>query len=101
MCIRDRYVCVPRNMTQAVGMYNTLLKGMDPAIIIECLNGYRLKEKLPGNLLEFTVPLGIPEIDKEGNDVTVVTYGSTLRVVMEAATKLEKNGIGCEVIDVQ
>ena len=99
--LRGMYVCVPRNMTQAVGMYNTLLKGMDPAIIIECLNGYRLKEKLPENLLEFTVPLGIPEIVKEGNDVTIVTYGSTLRVVMEAATMLEKNGIGCEVIDVQ
>jgi len=99
--LRGMYVCVPRNMTQAVGMYNTLLKGMDPAIMIECLNGYRLKEKLPGNLLEFTVPLGIPEIVKEGNDVTIVTYGSTLRVVMEAASMLEKNGIGCEVIDVQ
>jgi len=99
--LRGMYVCVPRNMTQAVGMYNTLLKGMDPAIMIECLNGYRLKEKLPGNLLEFTVPLGIPEIIKEGNDVTIVSYGSTLRVVMEAAAMLEKKGIGCEVIDVQ
>ena len=99
--LRGMYVCVPRNMTQAVGMYNTLLKGMDPAIMIECLNGYRLKEKLPGNLLEFTVPLGIPEIVKEGTDVTIVTYGSTLRVVMEAASMLEKNGISCEVIDVQ
>ena len=99
--LRGMYVCVPRNMTQAVGMYNTLLKGMDPAIMIECLNGYRLKEKLPGNLLEFTVPLGIPEIVKHGDDVTIVTYGSTLRVVMEAASMLEKNGISCEVIDVQ
>jgi len=99
--LRGMYVCVPRNMTQAVGMYNTLLKGMDPAIMIECLNGYRLKEKLPGNLLEFTVPLGIPEIVKQGDDVTIVTYGSTLRVVMEAASMLEKNGISCEVIDVQ
>jgi pyruvate/2-oxoglutarate/acetoin dehydrogenase E1 component len=99
--LRGMWVCVPRNMTQAVGMYNTLLKGMDPAIIIECLNGYRLKEKLPGNLLEFTVPLGVPEIVKEGNDVTIVTYGSTLRIVMEAAAMLEKNGISCEVIDVQ
>jgi len=99
--LRGMFVCVPRNMTQAVGMYNTLLKGMDPAIMIECLNGYRLKEKLPGNLLEFTVPLGIPEIVKEGNDVTIVTYGSTLRVVMEAASMLDKTGISCEVIDVQ
>ncbi|HWI93383.1 MAG TPA: thiamine pyrophosphate-dependent enzyme [Flavisolibacter sp.] len=99
--LRGFYVCVPRNMTQAVGMYNTLLKGVDPGIIIECLNGYRLKEKLPGNLLEFTVPLGIPEILKEGNDITIVTYGSTLRVVMEATSALEKLGISCEVVDVQ
>ena len=99
--LRGMWVCVPRNMTQAVGMYNTLLKGMDPAIIIECLNGYRLKERLPGNLLEFTVPLGVPEVVKDGNDVTIVTYGSTLRIVMEAASMLEKNGISCEVIDVQ
>jgi pyruvate/2-oxoglutarate/acetoin dehydrogenase E1 component len=95
------FVCVPRNMTQAVGMYNTLLNGVDPAIIIECLNGYRLKEKLPGNLLEYTVPLGIPEVVKEGNDITIVTYGSTLRIVLEAVNTLEKFGISCEVIDVQ
>ena len=99
--LRGMYVCVPRNMTQAVGMYNTLLKGIDPGIIIECLNGYRLKEKLPDNLLEFTVPLGIPEIIKEGDDVTIVSYGSTLRIVMEAANTLEKLGISCEVVDVQ
>jgi pyruvate/2-oxoglutarate/acetoin dehydrogenase E1 component len=99
--LRGMYVCVPRNMTQAVGMYNTLLKGVDPGIIIECLNGYRLKEKLPENLLEFCVPLGIPEIVKEGNDITIVTYGSTLRVVLEAVTTLEKFGISCEVVDVQ
>lgn len=99
--LRGMHVCVPRNMTQAVGMYNTLLKGIDPGIIIECLNGYRLKEKLPSNLLEFTVPLGIPEIIKEGNDVTVVSYGSTLRIVMDAVNVLEKQGITCEVIDVQ
>jgi pyruvate/2-oxoglutarate/acetoin dehydrogenase E1 component len=84
-----------------VGMYNTLLKGVDPAIMIECLNGYRLKEKLPANLLEFTVPLGIPEIIKEGNDVTIVSYGSTLRIVEEAAKTLEQFGISCEIIDVQ
>jgi pyruvate/2-oxoglutarate/acetoin dehydrogenase E1 component/TPP-dependent pyruvate/acetoin dehydrogenase alpha subunit len=99
--LRGMYVCVPRNMTQAVGMYNTLLQGNDPAIVIECLNGYRLKEKLPANLLEFTVPLGVPEVVKEGDDVTIVTYGSTLRVVMEAVQILEKQAISCEVIDVQ
>jgi pyruvate/2-oxoglutarate/acetoin dehydrogenase E1 component len=99
--LRGMFVCVPRNMTQAVGMYNTLLKGVDPAIIIECLNGYRLKEKLPGNLLEYTVPLGIPEVVEEGNDITIVTYGSTLRIVLEAVNTLEKFGISCEVIDVQ
>ncbi|MGN6166321.1 MAG: alpha-ketoacid dehydrogenase subunit alpha/beta [Flavisolibacter sp.] len=99
--LRGMYVCVPRNMTQAAGMYNTLLQGNDPAIVIECLNGYRLKEKLPNNLLEFSVPLGIPEIIKEGTDVTVVSYGSTLRVVMDAAKMLEKQNISCEIIDVQ
>ena len=99
--LRGFYVCVPRNMTQAVGMYNTLLKGVDPGIIIECLNGYRLKEKLPGNLLEFTVPLGVPEVVKEGNDITIVTYGSTLRVVLEATHALERLRISCEVVDVQ
>ncbi|MGZ8536770.1 MAG: transketolase C-terminal domain-containing protein, partial [Flavisolibacter sp.] len=99
--LRGMYVCVPRNMTQAVGMYNTLLKGNDPAIMVECLNGYRLKEKLPSNLLEYTVPLGIPEIVKEGNDITIVSYGSTLRVVMEAVLVLEKQQISCEVVDVQ
>ena len=99
--LRGMYVCVPRNMTQAVGMYNTLLQANDPAIVIECLNGYRLKEKLPANLLEYRVPLGVPELVKEGKDVTVVTYGSTLRVVLEAAQALEKLNISCEVIDVQ
>ena len=99
--LRGLYVCVPRNMTQAAGMYNTLLRGVDPGIVIECLNGYRLKEKLPSNLLEFTIPLGIPEIIKEGEDISIVTYGSTLRVVLEASTVLEKQGISCEVIDVQ
>jgi pyruvate/2-oxoglutarate/acetoin dehydrogenase E1 component len=99
--LRGMYVCVPRNMTQAVGMYNTLLLANDPAIIIECLNGYRLKEKLPSNLLEYTVPLGIPEIVKYGDDITLVSYGSTLRIVQEAAETLEGMGISCEVIDVQ
>ena len=99
--LRGMYVCVPRNMVQAAGMYNTLLQGNDPAIIVECLNGYRLKEKLPANLVAFTVPLGIPEIIKEGNDITMVSYGSTLRVVQEAAENLERSGISCEIIDVQ
>jgi len=99
--LRGMHVCVPRNMTQAVGMYNTLLKGNDPAIVVECLNGYRLKEKLPANLLEYTVPLGVPEIVKEGTDITIVTYGSTLRVVMDAARMLDRQGISCEVVDVQ
>ncbi len=99
--LRGMYVCVPRNMVQATGMYNTLLRSNDPAIVIECLNGYRLKEKLPANLLEFTVPLGIPEIIKEGTDITIVSYGSTLRIIQDATDRLEKLGISCEVIDVQ
>ncbi len=99
--LRGMYVCVPRNMVQAVGMYNTLLQSNDPGLIIECLNGYRLKEKLPTNLLEFTVPLGVPEIILEGTDVTIVSYGSTLRIVQEAAHYLQTQNISCEIIDVQ
>jgi len=99
--LRGLHVCVPRNMVQAAGMYNTLLQGADPAIMIECLNGYRLKEKLPANLDEFTVPLGVPEVVREGEDITVVSYGATLRIVQEAAQVLETYGISCEVIDVQ
>jgi len=99
--LRGMYVCVPRNMVQAVGMYNTLLQANDPALVIECLNGYRLKEKLPANLTDYTVPLGIPEIVKEGTDVTIVTYGSTLRIVLEATETLDKMGISSEVVDVQ
>lgn len=99
--LRGMYVCVPRNMTQAVGMYNTLLESNDPALMVECLNGYRLKEKLPSNLIEYKVPLGVPEIIKEGTDITVVSYGSTLRIVMEATETLDKLNISCEVIDVQ
>ncbi len=95
------YVCVPRNMTQAVGMYNTLLQSNDPGLVIECLNGYRLKEKLPANILEYTVPLGIPEVVREGDDITLVSYGSTLRIVLEAAETLSAQGINCEVVDVQ
>lgn len=99
--LRGIYVLVPRNMTQAAGFYNTMLKSDDPAIIVECLNGYRLKEQIPDNIGEFTVPLGIPEVIREGTDVTVVTYGSMCRIVMEAAEELDKMGISCEVIDVQ
>jgi len=99
--LRGMYVCVPRNMTQAVGMYNTLLRSNDPGLVIECLNGYRLKEKLPSNLLEFTVPFGVPEVVKEGEDVTIVSYGSTLRIIQEAVKVLETHGISCEIIDVQ
>lgn len=99
--LRGMYVCVPRNMAQAAGMYNTLLQANDPGIVIECLNGYRLKENLPSNLLSFTVPLGIPEVLKEGEDITLVSYGSTLRIVMEAAEQLKTLKINCEVIDVQ
>jgi pyruvate/2-oxoglutarate/acetoin dehydrogenase E1 component/TPP-dependent pyruvate/acetoin dehydrogenase alpha subunit len=99
--LRGMYVCVPRNMVQAAGMYNTLLQGNDPALVIECLNGYRLKEKLPSNLMAYTVPLGVPETVKEGTDVTIVTYGSTLRIVLEATETLGKLGISCEVVDVQ
>lgn len=99
--LRGMYVCVPRNMTQAVGMYNTLLQSNDPAIVIECLNGYRLKESLPNNLLSMTVPLGVPEILKTGDDITIVSYGSTLRIIDEAVSILENEGISCEVVDVQ
>ena len=99
--LRGMYVCVPRNMVQAAGMYNTLLQSNDPGLVIECLNGYRLKEKLPSNLMTYTVPLGVPEIIKEGTDITLVSYGSTLRIVSEAADTLDKMGISCEVVDVQ
>ncbi len=99
--LRGMYVCVPRDMVQAAGMYNTLLRANDPGIVVECLNGYRLKEKLPSNLLEMTVPLGVPEVVREGTDVTIVSYGSTLRIIRDAATTLEKEGISCEIVDVQ
>ncbi len=99
--LRGIFVLVPRNMVQAAGFYNTLLQSDDPALIIECLNGYRLKEKLPENIGEFTLPLGVPEILKEGSDVTIVTYGSMCRIVMEGVEELEEKGISCEVIDVQ
>ena len=99
--LRGIFVLVPRNMTQAAGFYNTMLRSDDPALIIECLNGYRLKEQIPDNIGEFTVPLGVPETIREGSDVTIVTYGSMCRVIMDAAAELDKVGILCEVIDVQ
>ncbi len=99
--IRGIHVLVPRDMTQAAGFYNTLLQSDDPALIIECLNGYRLKERLPDNIGEFTVPLGVSEVLREGTDVTIVTYGSMCRIVMAAADDLAKAGILVEVIDVQ
>ena len=99
--LRGMIVCVPRDMTQAAGMYATLLKSDDPAIVIECLNGYRLKEKMPHNIGEYTVPLGKPEILREGQDLTLVTYGSMCRIVMDAASELAEIGISVEVIDVQ
>lgn len=100
--IRGMYLCVPRNMTQAAGMYNTLLQSDEPAIVIECLNGYRLKEQLPANLGRYTVPFGIPEVIREGSDITIVSYGSTLRVIEEAIVNyLEPQGISCEVVDVR
>lgn len=99
--LRGMHICVPRNMTQAAGMYNTLLRGDEPALVIECLNGYRLKEKLPTNVGDFTVPLGKAEIIKEGTDLTIVTYGSTLNLVSQAARELEKMGISVEIVDPQ
>jgi pyruvate/2-oxoglutarate/acetoin dehydrogenase E1 component len=99
--LRGIHVCVPRNMVQAAGMYNTLLAGSDPGIIIECLNGYRLKERLPDNLLEMRVPLGIVEVLREGSDITIVSYGSTLRIVEEAIPVLEQLGVSVELIDVR
>jgi len=99
--MRGLHICVPRDMTQAAGMYNVLLRGDEPALMIECLNGYRLKERLPANVGEFTVPLGTAEVLKQGTDITVISYGSTLRIVMEAAKELEKLGINIEVIDPQ
>ena len=99
--IRGMYLLVPRDMTRAAGFYNTLLKADEPAIVVEVLNGYRVKERLPENIGEITVPLGVPEIIREGKDVTIVTYGACCRIVLDAADKLSKVGIDVEVIDVQ
>ena len=99
--LRGMLICVPRDMTQAAGMYNTLMQADEPALVIECLNGYRLKEKMPANIGEFRVPLGRPEILRNGKDLTVVTYGSMCRIVMDAAKDLAEMGIEIEIIDVQ
>jgi pyruvate/2-oxoglutarate/acetoin dehydrogenase E1 component/TPP-dependent pyruvate/acetoin dehydrogenase alpha subunit len=99
--LRGIHLLVPRNMTQAAGFYNTLLRGDDPALVVEVLNGYRLRERLPQNLGKFTVPLGVPETLRPGDDVTLVTYGACCRIALEAAAQLEELGIGVEVIDVQ
>lgn len=99
--LRGINILVPRNMTKAAGFYNLLLKGDEPAIVIECLNGYRLKEKIPENLSEFTTPVGEVEVIKNGSDITLVTYGSCCRIALEAAQKLEKINISIEIIDIQ
>ena len=99
--IRGMHVLTPRNMTQAAGMYQTLISGDEPALLVECLNGYRLKEKMPDNIGEFTVPLGVPEILEYGTDITVVTYGSTVRIAQRATALLNEAGISIELIDVQ
>lgn len=99
--LRGMYVLVPRDMTRAAGMYNTLLQANDPALLIECLNGYRLKEEVPENLGEFTIPLGVPEVLQEGTDITIVTYGSTVRIAKEGIRLLENKGISVELVDVQ
>lgn len=99
--VRGMHVLVPRNMTQAAGFYNTLLRSDEPALVVEVLNGYRIKEKLPDNIAEFTVPLGVPEIIRAGEDVTLVTYGANCRIALEAADLLKGVGIDVEVIDVQ
>lgn len=99
--LRGIHVLVPRNMTKAAGFYNTLLETDEPALIVECLNGYRLKEKMPVNLGEFKTPVGVVETIREGNDITLVSYGSTLRLVEQAAKELAEAGIEAEIIDIQ
>lgn len=99
--VRGMHVCVPRNMTQAAGMYNTLLRSDEPALVVECLNGYRIKEKLPANIGEFTVPFGKPDVLRFGEDITLVTYGSCCRIAQEACDLLADHGIRVELIDVQ
>jgi pyruvate/2-oxoglutarate/acetoin dehydrogenase E1 component len=95
------HVCVPRNMTQAAGMYNTLLAAQEPALVVECLNGYRSKEPMPSNIGQLRIPLGIPEVLKQGDDITLVSYGSTLHVCLQAGQLLAEAGINAEIIDVR
>ncbi|MEM9837096.1 MAG: thiamine pyrophosphate-dependent enzyme [Bacteroidota bacterium] len=99
--MRGMHLCVPRNMVQAAGMYNTLLEGDDPAMVIEVLNGYRLKELEPSNLTDFRVPLGVPEVLREGADLTIVTYGACVRICLEAAELLTSQQVEVEIIDIQ
>jgi pyruvate/2-oxoglutarate/acetoin dehydrogenase E1 component len=99
--LRGMYVLVPRDMTRAAGFYNTLLKADEPALLVEVLNGYRVKERLPDNIGEVTVPLGVPEVIRDGSDVSVVTYGACCRIAEDAAEKLQQVGIDIEIIDVQ
>jgi pyruvate/2-oxoglutarate/acetoin dehydrogenase E1 component len=98
---RGMHVLVPRDMTRAAGFYNTLLLAEEPALVVEVLNGYRVKERLPDNVGEFTVPLGFPEVIREGQDISLVTYGACCRIALEAAVRLSQVGIEAEVIDVQ
>lgn len=99
--LRGIYICVPRNMTQAAGFYNTLLRGEDPALVIEVLNGYCLRERMPANPGRFTLPLGVPEVLRPGKDVTLVTYGACCRIALDAAARLAELDVGVEVIDVR
>ncbi len=99
--VRGMNILVPRDMTRAAGFYNTLLKADEPAVVVEVLNGYRVKERVPDNISEFTVPLGVPDVIRAGGDVTLVTYGACCRIAMDAAEKLSKVKIEVEVIDVQ
>jgi 2-oxoisovalerate dehydrogenase E1 component len=99
--LRGMHVCVPRNMTVAAGFYNTLLESDDPALVIECLNGYRSKENMPTNLGEFRSPLGIPEVTREGTDITLVSYGSTFNICTEVTKQLAEVDISVELVDVQ
>ena len=99
--LRGMYVCTPRNTVQAVGMYNTLLQSGEPGLVVECLNGYRLKERMPENIGTYTVPMGVPEVLREGNDITLVTYGSCVRLAEKACDLLAQDGISVELVDAQ
>jgi len=99
--LRGMYIVVPRNMVQAAGFYNTLMQGNDPALVVECLNGYRIREEEPSNLGTYTIPLGVPETLVQGTDVTLVTYGSMVRIAEKAVEMLASHDISVELIDVQ